>query len=288
MLIRSASIADSQDVLAWRNDEFSRSMFFDSNKISDKDHEKWFEKLLASENSSIVIGEQAEGKVGVCRFDFDNETGSAEVSINLNPSFRGKGLSANLLGKAIENYIGSHDVDLIARVKNNNTASRKIFSRVGFYKKNVSANEVTFILPRNKLVFKPVTAMHSKILYELLAKRNHGISHQQMPAYSEHKEFVVSKPYLHWYLICAEEPVGTFYIQEDNSIGLNLASLREEWVSQIIQFIINNFSPSKAIPSKIPDYFYFNTAISNVRMINILEMFGGEPLQISHKIIQRD
>ena len=62
-----------------------------------------------------------------------------------------------------------------------------------------------------------------RILYDLLISRTHSISHQSLPTYKSHKEFVLSHPYLAWFIIRSySEIVGSFYLKHDNSIGLNL------------------------------------------------------------------
>lgn len=125
---------------------------------------------------------------------------------------------------------------------------------------------------------------HCKILYELLEKRIYGISHTSLPQYSEHEAFVRSKPYLHWYIVFSDEPVGAFYVKDDNSVGLNLLSNSVEWVSQIFQYIESNIKPSKSVPSLVPPYFYTNVAVMNEDLIEIFKQLGIGPIQISYKI----
>ena len=80
--------------------------------------------------------------------------------------------------------------------------------------------------------------------------------------------------------------MGTFYIQEDNSIGINLSEPTLKLVKQIMYFIKSNFAINKPIPSKVPPYFYINIPESNATLIDILKRIGCSPLQFSFKLNQ--
>ena len=71
-----------------------------------------------------------------------------------------------------------------------------------------------------------ITKKHIDILFKLLSNRKFNISHKEMPSFSEHEKFVSSNPYRYWYLISNKKKyIGSFYIQYDNSIGINLDPL---------------------------------------------------------------
>jgi len=60
-------------------------------------------------------------------------------------------------------------------------------------------------------------------LYELLKERKitTNISHKKMPSFIQHEKFVVSKPYLKWYVINeCEKDMGSIYLTKNNEIGL--------------------------------------------------------------------
>ncbi len=117
MLIRNADLSDLQDIFEWRNDPFSRSMFLSSEVVSLNQHIDWYQRSLKNPNRRIYIGSINELKVGMVRFDFDKSTQKSEVSINLNPSLRGKGFGFQLLSKSISVYKQINDTPLIATVK---------------------------------------------------------------------------------------------------------------------------------------------------------------------------
>lgn len=123
-------------------------------------------------------------------------------------------------------------------------------------------------------------------LYELLESRDHSISHQSMPTFEQHRNFVLSKPYQNWYLVFnGDQAVGSFYIQTDNSVGLNLNCAKKEWVNTILAFLSNNSYPNSEISSKIPPYFYINVPYKDKALAKILEKMGHVPIQTSYKIV---
>lgn len=279
------------DILSWRNDEHSKNMSFDSSNVSLEDHKIWYQRSLLSETREMFIGEDGGRKIGVCRFDLNLHEENAEVSINLNPSQRNKGFSKQLLSSAVKEYIAIHKINIIARIKKENLASKNIFESIGFVKKNVSKSDLIYILPRTNLQFERVqlTQEHSEILYDLLNKRIHNISHKTMPSIEAHKEFIGSNPYLHWYIVFYENiPVGSFYIQPDNSVGLNLLEVRNEWISEILNYVVKNFTPMEPIPSKIPPYFFMNIPFNDEKMSKVLSELEIQPIQISYKVAMED
>ena len=136
MLIRNANLSDLQDIFEWRNDSFSRSMFLSSESVSLNEHIDWYKRSLKNPHRRIYIGSINELKVGVVRFDFDEDAEQSEVSININPLLRGKGFGFTLLSKSISVYKKSNNTALIATVKRENDSSLRIFSKCGFHRKS--------------------------------------------------------------------------------------------------------------------------------------------------------
>lgn len=132
MFLRTGNINDSDDVLAWRNDLLTREMSLNSQVVEKLDHELWFERKLRDPNCYFMIGEENGRKIGVVRFDIEPISKEAEVSINLNPAFRGMKLSHSLLQKAIDLFLKDCDFIVCATVKNTNIPSIRIFEACGF------------------------------------------------------------------------------------------------------------------------------------------------------------
>lgn len=283
MLIRKANKGDCKEIFRWRNDPESRDMSIDSEHVNYEDHYEWFLKSLSNPDRELYIGEIERERIGICRFDFNSESLTTKVSININPASRGKGFGKSLLVYAIDEYELEKQTVMIAQIKKHNIASVKIFEYAGFV---LSDDGELFRGERclSKASFRQVTPDDIDLLYDLLNTRTYSISHESMPSHSNHKKFVDSNPYEHWYIIYDHsDAIGSFYIQEDNSIGLNLSKLSVGIISNLAEFIEKEFSPNEPIASKVPPYFFINVPQSNKRLSRILERSGHKPIQISHK-----
>lgn len=131
--VRLATDKDSKNIFDWRNDTLTRSMSHSTKIIDWEQHKKWFASCLDSENCLLVICEHdIFNKIAVVRFDI-NESG-ALISINLNPSKRGKNLGKESLIKSIELFSKKYPSTkkIFAEVNEKNTASKKTFLGVGF------------------------------------------------------------------------------------------------------------------------------------------------------------
>lgn len=124
MKVRPATMEDALDVLEWRNDPTTRAMSRTTDVVEREGHLAWFERTIGSDRTSLLIGEHEGHKVGMVRIDADGE-----VSINLNPASRGKGLARPFLTAALDTAEGP----FIAEIKPENTASIRLFEGAGFY-----------------------------------------------------------------------------------------------------------------------------------------------------------
>lgn len=141
-----ASKSHSSLIWEWRNDHISREMFKNQNYITWKDHNEWFERSLLDSKRIIYVGIINENPVGIVRFDICNyKIDECFVSINIGPSYRGKGIGKLMLKKSIMLLMNSHKKISIfkAEVKNKNLASNKLFINCGF---NVSSENDGFII----------------------------------------------------------------------------------------------------------------------------------------------
>ena len=132
IIVRNALHSDSEDILIWRNDQWARQMFRAEKIVSSDEHQKWFDEHFSEVNISVYMGVWSGKKIGVCHFKHEDKKKEAEVSINMNPSFRGKGLSSHFLTNAVLRYREKNASSIIATIKNVNKASITIFERSGF------------------------------------------------------------------------------------------------------------------------------------------------------------
>ena len=129
------------------------------------------------------------------------------------------------------------------------------------------------------------TDEQNKVLYDLLLKRTFKISHYFMPSFDEHVKFILENPYRSWFLLKDKDMyLGSFYIHNDNSIGINLITYEEEIVTWCLEFINKEFEPLSPIKSVIPPFFYLNVSPETTQMISLLKREGHEQIQLSFRV----
>ena len=150
--IRLADEDDCRDIYDWRTDPVTMKMCFSTGKISYESHVRWFNQSLKNPARKIFIALDEDGnKIGQVRFD-DIDGGpddSAEVGIVVSPSFRGKGIGTSLLVEGCRHYLNNYEKDtIIAKIRDENIASTKIFTRAGFEKVRDIDNGIQMELKR--------------------------------------------------------------------------------------------------------------------------------------------
>ena len=129
------------------------------------------------------------------------------------------------------------------------------------------------------------TDEQNKILYDLLSKRTFKISHELMPDFDEHIKFVLENPYRCWFLLKNKDVyLGSFYIHNDNSVGINLIKYEEEIVIWCLKFINKQFEPLTPIKSVIPPFFYVNVSPKNMDMNSFFKAKNYELIQQSYRV----
>ena len=282
--IRPAELTDCEDIHSWRNDKTSREMSFNREVIKLIDHEVWFKEKMTDLDTKIFIGEYENNKIGVCRFSRDYNNSTSEISININPDFRSQGLSKDFINHAIEKYTNKKEHNVIAKIKTNNEISKRVFLSLGFSKLQENEEYILLARKKHKIELHEVQKKDVDKLYTLLLSRDSNISHLVNPSKESHNEFVENHPYVCWYLVSIDNELGTFYLQDDNSIGININNASKFLVKHILKYIYKNFKPKKAIPSKVPSYFYVNTSCSNTNMHKILNDLSLKEIQTSFKL----
>lgn len=144
--VRLATDKDCKDIFDWRNDTLTRSMSHSTKIVDWEKHKKWFASCLDSKDCVLVICEyDISNKIAVVRFDINEFR--ALISINLNPSYRGKSLGKESLIQSIKFFSRKYPLikKLFAEVNEENVASKKTFLGVGFEKFKVE-NHVGYYL----------------------------------------------------------------------------------------------------------------------------------------------
>jgi len=106
-------------------------MFINSDYIPWESHKLWYKKTLSDYSKKIFIAQLGNNFVGMCMFSIQED--DAEISLNLNPLFRGMKLSSQILIHAINRYqVIDPNIKLSARIKRENYGSIKCFLNAGF------------------------------------------------------------------------------------------------------------------------------------------------------------
>lgn len=133
---REAAEKDCKDIFNWRNDETTRSMSISSDFIDYKNHKVWFNKTLNDPREIFLFFEDRliNLKVGIVRFQLDEDMKTALISINLSPESRGKNYAKSCLLNAINffklNFKNCKQLD--AKIKYTNIVSLRVFEGMNF------------------------------------------------------------------------------------------------------------------------------------------------------------
>jgi len=138
MIVWEAQADDITDLFHLANDREVRQNSFNSDPIPFDDHKKWLDSIIISDTSYLYIFRISGRFIGQVRFDIkEHET---VTGISINSDFRGLGVGKVMLERALEKITDkSITLPVTAYIKENNTASVKIFESAGY--KVISRNE---------------------------------------------------------------------------------------------------------------------------------------------------
>ena len=93
-------------------------------------------------------------------------------------------------------------------------------------------------------------------------------------------------PYRCWYLVADDSGhVGSVYVTDDNTIGLDLvAGQAERLVGLILEFVLAEHEPLPAVRSVRGADFTINVAPGNRELSAALEDLGWGVLQVSYRM----
>lgn len=138
----TAEGGDSRKLWDWRNDPTSRKMSLSGAIISWQEHLTWFEASLQNPSCHLKIAQIRNEKresfdVGVGRVDCKpmekQDCQAAWISLNIAPEYRFRGYGQKLLRALIDLIFKKERVNFIlAEIKLENSASRKLFEKLGF------------------------------------------------------------------------------------------------------------------------------------------------------------
>ena len=127
---------------------------------------------------------------------------------------------------------------------------------------------------------------HIKFLYKNLIERKFNISNNAIPSMEEHISFVQNNPYFKWFIVeKLNHFIGSFYIMDNNSIGINLEANQNIHIKDIINFIKRNYKPFPPIKSVRSGNFFINVAAQDHEKIDALQTIKSKLIQSTYLII---
>lgn len=131
--LRHVAPEDADILLAWRNDPTTRSASLSSVEIDRSAHIAWLGRTIADPERALYIGELDGSPIGTVRFDRDSAD-AAEISITVAPAHRGRRLSLPLLQAGLDANAAEASAPtlILARIREENAASRALFAAAGF------------------------------------------------------------------------------------------------------------------------------------------------------------
>jgi RimJ/RimL family protein N-acetyltransferase len=133
LVARSATLADSKLLLAWRNDPLTREHSRVPGMVTPDEHDQWLTQVLHDQSRRLFIVELDESNpVGTVRFDSEFR-GTFEVSLTVNPELRGQKYGTSMLLCAEQELQSQTSVAALrAFIKDDNVASIRLFESAGF------------------------------------------------------------------------------------------------------------------------------------------------------------
>ncbi|MFH0922977.1 MAG: GNAT family N-acetyltransferase [Candidatus Micrarchaeota archaeon] len=135
--IRKAVLSDRKAIWTWRNDPITRANSRNPASISWKQHSAWFSTAFEKGNPKIFIVSSGRARAGAVLLNVRGKL--CEVSVNIAPSFRGRGVGSSAIKLASNVAKRQGLLSLEAFIKKNNLASQKAFEKNGFVKSTCTA-----------------------------------------------------------------------------------------------------------------------------------------------------
>lgn len=144
----SSRLATPDDLLLylnWANDPEVRANSFNSEAIKLENHRDWFLREVQNPRTLLLVFEYGGTPFGQTRFHSEHDQSLLNYSID--KEFRGQGLGAQMIDKALELLHESqpHIHSIIAKVKADNHSSIKVLERSGFAKHSEQEKEIVYI-----------------------------------------------------------------------------------------------------------------------------------------------
>lgn len=143
--LRKAGFGDIEFLFNLRNQPYVYQYARSNRPVEREEHIAWAEKAFSSEtNKELFIIQYDKEPAGQLRLDYSGK--QAEVSISLLKEFHGKSIAAKSLALALDAARADKKATaLTAEVHKDNTASQRLFEKVGFKLRGREGDWLTYL-----------------------------------------------------------------------------------------------------------------------------------------------
>lgn len=144
LIVRNPRASDIEEIFKWRNDLDTIKYSKTRRGVQQIEHSNWFYEITSSPNTIIKVAEIDKVPVGVIIFSKINDPNNIEISINISPESRKKGVGSNLilLGE-MELLKTVNKARIVAVVDSRNKKSLKVFQKNNYKILHVDNSHVT-------------------------------------------------------------------------------------------------------------------------------------------------
>lgn len=146
LVLRKVTIEDEILLFYWVNEGVTRNNAVNPSPISLASHKVWLSQRLADGGRTQMYILEEKGKpVGQVRFDRKPQ-GEWEISYSIETFNRGRGLGRLIIdyGVSALNLVNTNSLTIVAKVKQSNLASCRIFESLDFIKKHTEGDFIYY------------------------------------------------------------------------------------------------------------------------------------------------
>lgn len=136
MILRRATVEDTDRLLGWRNDPETRR-YSSHTEVDRETHGRWVQRMLQGLHR-LFIAEEEGIPIGTVRLD----VATGEVHLMVAPEARGRGCATLMLGLMVEQATQAGLARLWGRIHLGNLPSRRAFFKAGFEETAVIAERI--------------------------------------------------------------------------------------------------------------------------------------------------
>lgn len=133
LTLRPANSSDCRFVWETNNHPTVRKEAINTESIPWDSHRSWFAKIFNDPLRELLLITRGDDRLGVIRFDIDEENERAVFTIALSPDCRGEGIGRVVIRRASRFILQRDDVEaVLAYIRPDNTPSQRAFKSGGF------------------------------------------------------------------------------------------------------------------------------------------------------------